>query len=265
MNDQYNRDIENLNTGFASIGQALRVKRQRDQQLKQQAMENQLRQAVFEMNKRQSDAGLANSERDFGYKKERDAVGDERYADQTDYRRGRDQVGDERYEDQTDYRRERDQMGDARYDDAKERQTERDFTGDNFKKMELGLHMNQLKQRGNVGGYITEELDDEGNVVSTKRRTPMRTGSRESGGGGADTVEVTANDGGQKYTYHFPREQFQQFQQQAGSRGVTGKGKDGAGSTDAGGEKIPTLTPAQAAGAKPGTKYRTTDGRLFVR
>ena len=33
----------------------------------------------------------------------------------------------------------------------------------------------------------------------------------------------------------------------------------------AGGDGIPTLTPEQARAAKPGTKYRTVDGRIFVR
>jgi hypothetical protein len=160
--------------GLGGIRDAILSHKMRKRDEEQRRLENQMRQAMFELQKRSADASIAGAEREFGFKQDRAGVEDARYSDQTQYTRGRDQMADTRYTDQTTYSRGRDTMGDQRYEDEVTRRAGREFKDDTFRNMELGLRMQALKERGNVGGYLTEELDEEGNVIGTKRRVPIR-------------------------------------------------------------------------------------------
>ena len=69
-------------------------------------------------------------DREDRYRRERDALADERYADETAYKRGRDALADERYADETAYKRGRDALADERYADETAYERGRDTLAD---------------------------------------------------------------------------------------------------------------------------------------
>ena len=71
-----------------------------------------------------------NADRDYDYRQDRDAVADQRYADETAYKRSRDAVADERYADETAYKRSRDDIADERYADETAYKRSRDAVAD---------------------------------------------------------------------------------------------------------------------------------------
>jgi hypothetical protein len=78
------------------------------------------------------------------------------------------------------------------------------------------------------------------------------------------TVDLSfpGEDGVSKMTMKVPQSQWNQ------SHPMWGRfmsGDNAAPSAAPGGEQIPILTPEQAKAAKPGTKFRTSDGRILVR
>ena len=69
-------------------------------------------------------------DKEWDYKLSRDAVADQRYADETAYSRSRDTVADKRYEDETAYARSRDTVADQRYADETAYARSRDTVAD---------------------------------------------------------------------------------------------------------------------------------------
>lgn len=149
---------------------AVLVEQMRKKNDQQQLFENQMRQAMVDLQRRNADAEVARADREFKFRNDRaaiddarygdqlaygrgrDRIADERYTDQQSYGRGRDKVADDRYTDQVTYGRGRDKIGDDRYAAEVVRRAERDFSDDKFKGMELALREKQIDagRRGSV-------------------------------------------------------------------------------------------------------------------
>lgn len=163
-----------LKDGMDNYFGGLRYNRDMEDRLKQQAFQNEMARQTAALRNRESAATIANAERDFSYRKDRDTLGDQRYGDERSYQRGRDTVGDQRYTDTTNYNRGRDTVGDQRYQAEALRRAERDFAEDNMKALELSLRKKAAEARNN-GGYVTEDIDPEtGEVITSRRRVPVR-------------------------------------------------------------------------------------------
>jgi hypothetical protein len=167
-----------LSNSLDGVQRSLLARQMRQREDEQRQLENRLKEEMMALQRRDADARIANAEREFGYRRERDQVGDQRYTDETGYRRGRDTLGDQRYTDETQYRRGRDTVGDQRYNEETARRAQQQFEDNEMKRMELALRAQANQMRGNVGDYVTEELDEEGNVIGTRRRRAVPMGGQ---------------------------------------------------------------------------------------
>jgi len=171
------QDVMMLQNAMRYMGDSFMQRKMREQQEEQRKLENQLRQEMTNYQRERD-------QRDFGYRVDRDRVGDGRYNDETGYRRGRDQVTDQRYNDETGYRRGRDQVTDQRDQRDFGYRVGRDRVGDdragemlNLQKMAAAL---QARQAERGGAYVNEELDPEsGEVMRITRRRPFREDATE--------------------------------------------------------------------------------------
>ena len=78
-------------------------------------------------------------------------------------------------------------------------------------------------------------------------------------------IQFPGEDGESKMTMKVPQSQWNSSHPMWGRFMGQEAGGGGTKPPAAGGEQIPTLTPDQARAAKPGTKFKTTDGRILVR
>jgi hypothetical protein len=179
-------NIQSFNAGMAgldSMREALLDREMRKKKDAQQAIDNNLRQAMYELQKRGQDATIANAEREFGFRKERAGVDDTRYVDQRDYGRGRDAIGDTRYDTEREYRKLRDTVGDTRYD------TEREYR----------------KLRDTVGDTRASDAFD---------LQKMQIAAQMAAAGRKDDVTVRGyGDDGQSYSYRIPKKEFKGMNQ----------------------------------------------------
>jgi hypothetical protein len=197
-------NIQSFNAGMAgldSMRDALLEREMRKKKDAQQAIDNNLRQAMYELQKRGQDATIANAEREFGFRKERAGVDDTRYVDQRDYSRGRDTLADTRYVDQRDYSRGRDTLADTRYVDQRDYSRGRDALADT----RYDTEREYRKLRDTVGDTRASDAFD---------LQKMQIAAQMAAAGRKDDVTVRGyGDDGQTYSYRIPKKDFKGMNQ----------------------------------------------------